>query len=75
MLGTALSTTGSKSAHSSEYAHLVRVRLVGLDGGDGSAIDDVFAAVNGGGAVGGEEGDEFRDFFRATGTADGNPSE
>jgi hypothetical protein len=38
-------------------------------------IGDVFAAVNGGGAVGGEEGDEFRDFFRAAGAADGNPSE
>ena len=44
----------------------------GLDGGDGSAINDVFASVNGWRSVGGEEGDELGDFFgtaRAAGAA------
>ena len=39
-------------------------------GGNGAAIDDVFGAGDGGGAIGGEEGDEF-----ATSSGfDGRPS-
>lgn len=43
--------------------------VAGSDGGGGAAIDDVFGADDGRGAVGDQEGDQLGDLFGPVGTA------